>query len=191
MTESVKPSLAGRFPALRRLRITKRRRLRYIAQTAATDCGAACLAMTLGYLGREVTLEEVREFSGVSREGLDAARLIETARHFGLRGRGVKVDELDELRFLDPGSILHWRFSHFVIFERLDKKGAWVLDPSFGRRLVPRAELDRAFTGVALTFDPTEDFEAGGSRPVGAHRFLYRLLDQKGMMARIVINNNF
>ena len=188
---SEKPSLAARFPALASLRWGRRRQIPFIQQTTATDCGAASLAMVLGFLGKAVTLSEVRESTGVSRHGTNAMTLLEAARHFGLRGRGVQVAEIDDLRFLDRGAILHWRFSHFLVFDRLDKNGAWVVDPAAGRQFLPRAELDRSFTGIALTFEKGEDFEPAAASPKGVMRYLSRLLAQTGLLTRVLVTSIF
>src|ERR1700680_3992047 len=127
------PSFPAPFPALRGLRLGgRRRRITLIQQTAATDCGPACLTMVLGYFGKSVRLDDVRTAMGFSRLGTDAPPLVETARIYGLRGRGIKIRDIDSLRFLDPASILHWRFNHFVVFERMDHRGAWVGDPAGG-----------------------------------------------------------
>ncbi|HZF12928.1 MAG TPA: peptidase domain-containing ABC transporter, partial [Thermoanaerobaculia bacterium] len=163
----------------------------FIQQTAATDCGAASLAMVLGYLGKAVTLSEVRESTGVSRHGTNAMTLLETARHFGLRGRGVQVAEIDDLQFLEPGAILHWRFSHFLVFDHLEKGGAWVVDPASGRQFLPKDELDRSFTGIALVFEPGEDFEPAAATPKGAMRYLRRLLAQSGLLTRVLVTSIF
>lgn len=179
----------ARFPALAGLKLGRRRRIPFIPQTAATDCGAACLAMTLAYHGREVGIEEVRRLAGQSRHGLDGASLVATAARFGLRGRGVEIKEPEDLAYLEPGSILHWQFSHFVVLERPEAKGAWVLDPSGGRRFVGRAELDRALTGVALTFEPGPDFEQGGERPTLLGRYLGRVLGKGRSLAAILVTS--
>src|SRR6202140_1568947 len=64
------PSFAARFPALRGLRLGgRRRRITLIQQTAATDCGPACLTMVLGYFGKAVGRDDVRTASGFSRPG--------------------------------------------------------------------------------------------------------------------------
>jgi ABC-type bacteriocin/lantibiotic exporter with double-glycine peptidase domain len=190
-TPEEKPSLASRFPALSALRWGRRRQIPFIQQTTATDCGAASLAMVLGYLGKAVTLSEVRESTGVSRHGTNAMTLLEAARHFGLRGRGVQVAEVDDLRFLDPGAILHWRFSHFLVFDRLEKDGAWVVDPAAGRQFLPKSELDRSFTGIALTFERGEDFEPAAATPKGVMRYLSRLLAQTGLLTRVLVTSIF
>lgn len=163
-------------------------RVRYIAQTAAADCGAACLAMTLGVHGREVTLEEVRRVTGLSRHGLDAQLLVDAAAHFRLRGRGVQLRTPRELAYLERGSILHWEFRHFVVLDRFETSGAWIVDPAVGRRFVTLAELDRALTGVAITFEPAGDFESGGlQRESLLRRYLQRVLRHDGALVRIVL----
>lgn len=40
--------------------------------------------------------------------------------------------------------------------------GATIVDPAAGRRDIDREELSRCFTGVALTMEPGEAFEARG-----------------------------
>lgn len=180
-------SFADRFPALRGLRLGGRaRRIPQLQQTAATDCGPACLTMVLGYFGKSVRLEDVRSATGFSRLGTDALTLVETARFYGLRGRGIKIRDIDALRFLEPASILHWRFNHFVVFERMDRRGAWVVDPAAGRRLVSREELDRAFTGVAVSFETTEDFEPSRDKRHAVWHQLRQVLGESGLLSRIL-----
>ncbi len=181
--------LADRFRALSTLGLPRRRQIPFVPQTAATDCGAACLAMSLGLHGRVVTLEEVRKVTGLGRHGIDARTLLQAAEHFGLRARGVQVQGPQELRYLDPGSILHWQFRHFVVLERATARGAWVVDPGFGRRFVTRAELGRALTGVALVLEPEEGFAGGGGRPPLARRYLQQVLGHSGLLSRVLVSS--
>jgi len=166
------------------------KRIRFVPQTAAADCGSACLAMTLGLYGKQVALEDVRRVTGLSRHGLDAQHLVAAAEHFGLRARGVQLRAPEDLAFLDPGSILHWEFRHFVVFERAEKKGAWVLDPANGRTFVSRADLDRALTGVALVFEPGPDFERGRGDVHNASilgRYVKRVLQHDAALVRVLL----
>ncbi|HEX9735429.1 MAG TPA: peptidase domain-containing ABC transporter [Thermoanaerobaculia bacterium] len=181
--------LAERFPALRRLTAGRRRRIPYVQQTGVSDCGAACLTMVLDYFGKQVRLDEVREAAGVSRDGSDALAILRAGRWFGLRGRGVQVAEIDDLRFVPRASVLHWKFNHFVVFDDLTPKGALVVDPAAGRRHLSREELRRGFTGVALTFEPGEAFEPQRGRPTGIGRYLRELVAQSRLVTRLLVTS--
>ena len=41
------------------------KRIPFVAQTTAADCGAACLTMTLGLHGRCLALDDVRRVTGL------------------------------------------------------------------------------------------------------------------------------
>ncbi len=183
-------ALQHRFPALEKLVFTRRRkRVPFVQQNTASDCGAASLTMVLAYYGKHLRLDDVRKVTGFGRDGADALAILSASRVFGLRGRGVKVEEIDDLKYLPAGSILHWQFNHFLVFERLTADGAELVDPAGGRRRVGREELGRSFTGVALTFEPSEDFEPQEGEPRKWDRFLKLLRSHSDVLQRIVVTS--
>ena len=134
-----------------------------VLQMEASECGAACLAMLLGYYGKNISLEKIRMDCGVSRDGTKASHIIKAAEKYGLKGKGFKM-ELSALRLVMQPVILFWNFNHFVVFEGFKGKRASINDPASGRRLVEPEEFNEAFTGVVLAFEKGEDFaSAGGS----------------------------
>lgn len=180
-------SLRDRFPALTRLDVgRRRRRVPFVRQMEAADCGTACVAMVLGYHGRHVELKDVREVCGSGRGGVTALSILEAARHFGLRGRGVRL-EPEDLKYLPPASVLHWGFNHFVVLERVGRKGLRIVDPAAGRRLVPMHRVREQFTGVALTLEPGDRFEPGGEVPTRLRDYLKRLLAHRAVLGRVVV----
>jgi ATP-binding cassette, subfamily B, bacterial len=102
-----------------------------------------------------------------------------------MRARGVRAD-LDVLRHLPRGSILHWEFNHFVVFERVTSNGAKIIDPAHGRRIVSTDELRRAFTGVAIVLEPSEDFDRTSSRAKRTWRYLRPMLGQSRNLVRVL-----
>jgi ATP-binding cassette, subfamily B, bacterial len=156
-----------------------------IRQMEDADCGAACLAMVLGYFGKRVDLSELRDMTGANRDGVTALSIVNAARAYRLRARGVKAD-IGDLRHLPRGSILHWEFSHFVVFERTTRGGIRVIDPAHGRRVVPANDLRRAYTGVAIICEPSDDFDRGSSRAKGTWRYLRPMLRQSKNIARVI-----
>ncbi len=184
---SQSPSLLERFPALARLgNKLLRKEIPFVAQLTALDCAAACLAMVLGYWGRRMSLDEVQRTAGlVSSSGISARILLEAGRRFGLTGRAAQVD-IDELHLLPRGTILHWEFRHFVVFEEVNRRGVRVVDPGLGRRFIPMEQFSKAFTGVALLFEPSETFETNTARR-GTSRYLQKMLEAKPVLARVLV----
>jgi ATP-binding cassette, subfamily B, bacterial len=158
-----------------------RRRIPHIAQLEMADCGAASLAMTLAYHGKHVGLEEVRDAVGVGRDGADARGIVEAARAYGLSARGVKAD-VHELPHLPRGSILHWQFRHFVVLDRVGRRGVHVVDPVAGRAYIPHELFGRSYTGVAIVLEPGSEWEAGGRRATGTLRYLRPMLREARLL---------
>ncbi len=156
-----------------------------VHQMMISECGAACVAMVLGMYGKHVPLDVVREVSAPEQSGVNAPNILDTAAHFGLTGRGVRVST-EELPLLPCGAILHWEFDHFLVLQRLGRRSVDVLDPRMGRRRIPRAEFERAFTGVALLLEPSETFTPGGRARSAVWRHLRNVLADRGLWARVI-----
>jgi NHLM bacteriocin system ABC transporter peptidase/ATP-binding protein len=150
--------------AFRRVAGASRSKTPTILQMEWVECGAASLAMVLAYYGLWVPLEQLRVNCGVSRDGTKASNILKAARRFGLSAKGFRK-EPDTLDELPMPSIIHWKFNHFVVLERLTNKFAYINDPAVGRRRVDLSEFDTSFTGVVLAMEPGPNFRAAGRKP--------------------------
>jgi ABC-type bacteriocin/lantibiotic exporter with double-glycine peptidase domain len=130
-----------------------KQRVPVVLQLNAVECGAACLAMILGYHGRRVRLTDCRDICGAGRDGTTAQTLAKAARSFGLRVRAFSVEPKD-FEHLSLPAIAHWQFNHFVVVERWSPKQVDIVDPGAGRRRLSPAEFEAGLTGVVLTFEP-------------------------------------
>ena len=160
-----------------------RRRVPVVHQMQEADCAAACVAMVLALHGRPVPLSVLQRELGIGRDGASAAAILQTASRFGMRGRGVRI-ELDELRALPQGAILHWRFRHFVVFERADARRVVLVDPAAGRRAMSWDQVSRYFTGVALVLEPAAEFTPPERPPSPYWNHLRSVLLGPGPLAR-------
>ncbi|HEX2061352.1 MAG TPA: peptidase domain-containing ABC transporter [Thermoanaerobaculia bacterium] len=167
-----------------------RRTIPWVQQLESGECGVACLAMVLGYYGRDVSLEEIREVSGTGRDGTSAFGILRAAARQGLRGRGVSI-EAEEVEALPRGTILHWEFNHFVVLDAVKGAFVHVVDPAQGRRRIPMEQFRRAFTGVALLLEPGEGFEPARLERKGIERYVRLALESKGLLARIATTSLF
>ena len=134
-----------------------------VMQMEAVECGAASLTMILAHYGKWLPLEQVRADCGVSRDGSSAKSILRAARNYGLEAKGFRK-EPEALEGTQP-AIIHWNFEHFVVFRGFDKKGnACLNDPGSGPVKWPMEEFRKHFTGICLTFKPTEHFKKEGEQ---------------------------
>ena len=122
-----------------------------VMQMEVVECGAASLTMILAHYGKW------------SRDGSSAKMILQAARNYGLDAKGFRMSP-EALEGKQP-AIIHWNFEHFVVFRGFDRKGrACINDPGIGPVKWPMEEFRKHYTGVCLTFEPTEKFEKGGQQ---------------------------
>jgi len=156
----------------------------------SVECGAACLAMILGYFGRNTRLAECRTTCQGGRDGVTAQTLVRAARGFGLHTQAFAM-KAEALAGLSGPAIIHWKHSHFVVLERYAPGRIEIIDPGAGRRLVPSEEFQESFSEVALIFELTPGFEKSAAvAPNLLFEYLKRaasLPGTFGLMAQILL----
>ena len=132
------------------------------------------MAMILAHYGRFVTLEELRQVSGVSRDCINATDLVRIAKYYHLEVKVLRR-EPNQLKEMEFPLVVYLNFIHFVVVEGMTHLGVEINDPACGRYCLPLEEFDGIFTGIVLTFAPMAGFQKGGTAPtLGAQvgRFL-------------------
>ena len=129
-----------------------------VYQMEATECGAAALKMVMGYYGNHIPLEQMRIETGVSRNGCNGKNIMLAAMKFGMETHAFKKDTEALLKMPVP-CIIHWNFNHFVVWEGKKGKNYYINDPAVGRRKLTFEDIDSCFTGIVITFSPTDKFE--------------------------------
>jgi ATP-binding cassette, subfamily B, bacterial len=109
----------------------RRKRVPVILQPTPYDCGAACLVMILGALGKRVRVRDCHECAGAARDGTNAAAIARCGRRFGLEVSYLELDTVSPAAVLLP-AILHWNGNHFVVLERWTPRAAVVVIPPVG-----------------------------------------------------------
>lgn len=134
------------------------RRVPVLQQLTPAECGAACLAMVLSFHGRRTSVAQCREHCPAGRGGVDAATIARAGRRMGLVVTGYegRPEVLDRSRL---PAIAHWEDDHFVVVERLGRRGVDIVDPSWGRRRLTPAEFEAGLSRAILVLRPGPDLD--------------------------------
>ncbi len=133
-----------------------------VMQLEVLECGAASLGMILAYYGKWIPLEKLRADCGVSRDGSNAKNVLIAARSYGLTAKGYRYEPEDLRKNGKFPCIIHWNFNHFLVLDGFRGNKAYLNDPAKGSYSVLMEDFDKAFTGICLMFEPTEDFVPEG-----------------------------
>ncbi|HET8935004.1 MAG TPA: peptidase domain-containing ABC transporter [Polyangiales bacterium] len=170
---------------------TRTREVAFVPQLTETDCGAACLASVLSFHGKHVPLHEVRSRLGGGRNGVTARQLLAAGRAYGLTCRGVAI-EPTKLKFLPAGSILHWDLAHYVVYEGANAKSVQIVDPATGRRNVAWDDANKSISGVALVFEPGDNFvKVKPERRQRLRRYASWIFGVRNVWMRIIVASFF
>lgn len=140
-------------------------------QLDTMDCGPSCLRMIAKYYGRSYSIQNLREKSYITRQGVSMLGISEAAESIGFHTRGVRIGIEQLVNDIPLPCILHWNQNHFVVCYRIRKrkkryvfflsdpaKGKYVMD-EIGFRTCWISTKDKGDEkGVALIINPSSEF---------------------------------
>lgn len=157
-----------------------------VIQMEELECGAASIAMILGYYRRFVPLSQLRKEAGVSRDGTTLKSIFHVAQKYGLKAEGFRYNvEALKTKATYP-CIIFWQYCHFVVLTGY-KNGKFVVnDPAQGTVKYDEETLAASYSNVCMTFTPAEDFTPGG-KPDSVLNFAKKRVRGAGGMVAMVI----
>lgn len=155
-------------------------------QLDAKDCGPTCIQIIAKHYDKFISLQEIRELSSVSKEGLSLYELGLTAERLGLKSLPVKAT-LTNLQIEIPlPCVAHWGKKHYIVIYKTTKKHIYVSDPLLGLVKYTNDEFikrwlnvdkDEIKKGVLLLLEPTDKFNEikASANPSKIYAFNYFL----------------
>ncbi len=148
-------------------------------QAEAAECGAASLAMVLGYYGCFIELKQLRKDCKVSRDGSRLSYVVEAAKKYGMETRAMRCPP--DMKDITLPAIAFWKGYHFLVVEKITDDTVTLCDPELGRRKVSFADFEQGFTGIALELKPGADFKKYG-KPFRTSEVIFSILKDKPAM---------
>lgn len=120
------------------------------------ECGPACLAMIFNYYGLSMSVPELSEKCHANRNGVNALTLKRVSIEIGFDCKALKMTYADISAYQKGPLLLYWDYKHYVVLEKVKNEIFYVLDPAQGRKKLDEAEFSSHFSGIALSFSPTD-----------------------------------
>ena len=147
-------------------------------QLDSMDCGPSCLRMIAKYYGRCYSLQNLRERSFITRQGVSMLGISDAAESIGMRTQGVRISLQQLVEDVPLPCILHWNQNHFVVLYDIKKKRKVfsktaedytfsISDPAKGKYPIDKAGFEKCWistkeegkgAGFALLLAPTPEF---------------------------------
>lgn len=128
------------------------------------DCGPTCLRMVAKHYGRNFTVQTLRKYCEINREGVSLLGISDASEKIGFRSLGVKLSPA-QLKEAELPCILHWRQTHFVVLYKIKNHKYYLADPAAGLVSLSEEDFSRSWLGdkekqegIALLLSPTPQF---------------------------------
>lgn len=136
-------------------------------QLDSKDCGPTCIQIIAKYYDKFISLQEIREISSISKEGLSLYELGLTAERLGLKSLPVKANLYDLQDKIPLPCVALWGKKHYIVVYEINKKYVYVSDPLLGIVKYTKKEFTKGWIeinnensekGVLLLLEPTDKF---------------------------------
>lgn len=97
------------------------KKITFIRQRDAKDCGPTCLAMVAKCFGRSLDLKYIREITALSKEGVSLLGISKAAETIGLKSIGGRISFDTLVNEAPLPCIVHWEQNHFVVVYQVKK----------------------------------------------------------------------
>ena len=125
--------------------------------------GIAALYMMLGYFGRYVSMEELRNVCVVSRNGSSPEQILDAAGYFGLEGEVAQISA-EQLKEESLPVLVFWKKRYFAIIKKFKGDLVTVVDPAKGEYKLSFDKFKKVYSGKALLLKPSPSFKPGGKK---------------------------
>ncbi len=142
----------------------------FYKQLDIMDCGATCLKIIAKYYGKEVSIQQLRQKSYLTKQGASLLGIANAAEEIGLRTLPLNIDFTTLKNDIPLPFIAHWRQRHYIVVYKITPTKIYLADPAFGRIKISKDKflegwlynktlnLNQKNHGHILVVEPTTEF---------------------------------
>lgn len=138
-------------------------RKNHVLQLDQSDCGVACLLSLIHYYNGESSIDQLRKWSGTSKQGTTLLGLYQAAQEVGFDSQGNEADIqalIDHNEPLILHVILEGRLQHYVVCYGYNGTSFVIGDPGKGVYELTKEQLEDIWQSkTCLTLKPNNDFQ--------------------------------
>jgi ATP-binding cassette subfamily B protein len=139
------------------------RKLKFIKQENASDCGVSCLLSIIRMYGGNSSVERLRELTMTNKNGTTAFNLVQALKNLGFDASGYKCDDIKKIDKLPciAHVIIDNKYLHYVIIKSIDLKAnkIIIIDPSIGVVKYNVEDFYKIWTRVVILFHQIRELE--------------------------------
>lgn len=137
------------------------------------------------HYGRIYTLNDLRDISDITRDGVSLFSLSEAAKSIGFDAIGAKLSYEQLQHEVSLPCIIHWNQNHFVVVYKINGNNVWLADPGSQKQKISKHDFIRSWKsneddkeGFVLILEPTEKFYKNpplktSEKNIGSVNYLY------------------
>ncbi len=170
-------------------------------QSNLMDCGPTCIQMVAKYFKRDISIEQLRNEAGFSKEGVNLLGISEAAETIGFKTIGVKCTLTQLEKDAQLPCILHWGQEYFVVLppQKFKNNKIKIADPAEGLVTYTDKDFkakwlstkeDGEDLGIALLLEPTNAFYNQvheKQRGIGWGSLLQYMLPYKNLLLQVFV----
>lgn len=157
------------------------------------DCGPTCLKMVAAYHGKNISIQSLRDYCQISKNGVSMADIAKAAEKIGILATGGEVG-INNVNKLPLPCIIHWDQKHFVVLYKVSKNKYIVADPAKAILTYTQEEFSHYWSqnrskGIVLKLEPKTDFfdiEEDKERTRGFSTFFRYLFRYKKLLFQLI-----
>ena len=161
-------------------------RIPIVIQMRSGENGAAALGMMLGYYGKFVPLEELREVCISSRNGSSPEQMMDAAAGYGLKAK-LETPAVDGLRNMKLPLLVSWKRRYWCVVTSIYRDIISIADPARGEIRMTMEKFAQLYNGTVITLEKGPDFVADGKRESLYSLIRERIQKLRGPMLVLVV----